>query len=59
MELVNKHFNLTPSGIIKHLELMRPIYRKTSCYGHFGREEPDFTWEKTDLAETLKKEAFK
>ena len=59
LELVNKHFNLTPSGIIKQLELMKPIYRKTSCYGHFGREEPDFTWEKTDLAETLKKEAFK
>lgn len=57
LELVNKHFKLNPGGIVKQLDLIRPIYRKTSCYGHFGREEPEFTWEKTDLAQTLKKDA--
>ena len=57
IELVKKHFNLSPGGIIKQLDLLRPIYRKTSCYGHFGREEPEFTWEKIDLAKTLRKEA--
>ncbi len=56
-ELVAKHFNLTPKGIIEHLKLRRPIYRKTAAYGHFGRDDPDFTWEKTDKAEVLKKEA--
>ena len=56
LELVRKHFDLTPGGIIKQLDLIRPIYRKTSCYGHFGREEPEFTWEKTDLAQILRKE---
>ncbi len=55
--LVRKHFDLTPGGIIKHLRLKRPIYRKTAAYGHFGREDPDFTWEKTDKAELLKKDA--
>ncbi|MFB6076268.1 MAG: methionine adenosyltransferase [Candidatus Aenigmatarchaeota archaeon] len=57
LELVKKHFELSPYGIIKQLDLWRPIYSKTSCYGHFGREEKGFTWEKTDLAETLRKEA--
>lgn len=57
IELINKHFKLTPEGMLKQLNLRRPIYRKTSVYGHFGREEPEFTWEKTDLAKTLKKEA--
>lgn len=57
LELVKKHFNLTPVEMIKQLDLQRPIYRKTSVYGHFGREDPDFTWEKTDLAETLRREA--
>ncbi|UCG95741.1 MAG: methionine adenosyltransferase [archaeon] len=57
LELVKKHFKLNPGGIVRQLDLIRPIYRKTSCYGHFGREDPDFTWEKTDLAEILKKEA--
>ena len=57
MELVKKHFKLTPRGIIDSLRLRRPIYRKTSVYGHFGREDPDFTWEKTDKAEILRKEA--
>lgn len=56
-ELVKKHFKLTPKWIIEHLNLRRPIYKKTAAYGHFGREDPDFTWEKTDLADTLKQEA--
>lgn len=56
-ELVRKHFKLTPRWIIEHLNLRRPIYRKTAAYGHFGRDDPDFTWEKTDLAETLRLEA--
>ena len=56
-ELVKKHFKLTPRWIIEHLNLRRPIYRKTSVYGHFGRDDPDFTWEKTDMVEILKKEA--
>ncbi len=54
VELIYKHFPLTPSGIINHLKLRRPIYRKTAKYGHFGREDPDFTWEKTDKAGELK-----
>lgn len=53
-ELVREHFPLTPSGIIKHLDLRRPIYRKTAHGGHFGRTEPEFTWEKTDKAAALK-----
>jgi S-adenosylmethionine synthetase len=52
-ELVKVHFPLTPAGIIEHLDLRRPIYRKTAAGGHFGRSEPEFTWEKTDLAKTL------
>jgi S-adenosylmethionine synthetase len=55
--LVRKHFNLTPRGIIESLDLLRPIYKKTAAYGHFGRPDPDFTWEKTDKAAILKKEA--
>ena len=57
VELVKKHFKLTPRWIIDHLQLRRPIYRKTASYGHFGRNDPDFTWERTDLAETLRQEA--
>ncbi len=57
VELVKKHFDLTPRGIIKSLDLLRPIYRKTAAYGHFGREEKEFTWERTDLAKTLAKDA--
>jgi S-adenosylmethionine synthetase len=53
-ELVRRHFPLTPSGIIKHLELRRPIYRKTASGGHFGRSEPEFTWERTDKAPLLR-----
>ncbi|MBU0980880.1 MAG: methionine adenosyltransferase [Nanoarchaeota archaeon] len=56
-KMVMKHFPLKPAEIITHLKLKRPIFRKTAAYGHFGREEPEFTWEKTDLAETLKKES--
>lgn len=56
-ELVNKHFNLTPKGIIEHLKLRRPIYKITATHGHFGRTEDSFTWEKTDKAEILRKEA--
>ena len=53
-ELVRKHFPLTPAGIIKHLDLRRPIYHKTASGGHFGRSEPEFTWEKTDKANALR-----
>ena len=53
--LVREHFNLTPAGLIKMLDLKRPIYQQTAAYGHFGRELPDFTWEKTDKANLLRK----
>jgi len=56
-KLVLEFFPLTPSGILKHLDLRRPIFTKTAAYGHFGRNDPDFTWEKTDKAELIKKEA--
>src|SRR3990167_5522519 len=56
-KLVRKHFPLTPLGIINHLKLPRPIFRKTAAYGHFGRNEPEFTWEKTDKAKILRKDA--
>jgi S-adenosylmethionine synthetase len=56
-DLVRKTFSLTPSGIIKHLDLRRPIYRKTAHGGHFGRSEPEFTWERTDKADALRKAA--
>jgi S-adenosylmethionine synthetase len=52
--LVRRHFDFTPAGIIKHLNLRRPIYRKTAAYGHFGRSEPEFTWERADRVEDLK-----
>jgi S-adenosylmethionine synthetase len=54
VKLVREHFNLKPRGLIQMLDLLRPIYRNTAAYGHFGREEPDFTWEKTDKATALK-----
>lgn len=57
--LVREYFDLTPAGIIKSLHLRRPIFRKTAAYGHFGRTEPEFTWEITDKAEILKKAAEK
>jgi len=56
-QLIRDVFNLTPKGMIRSLNLLRPIYRKTAAYGHFGRTEEEFTWEKTDKAEILKKEA--
>ncbi len=56
-QLIRKHFDMTPRGIIKTLNLLRPIYGLTSSYGHFGRHEKEFTWENTDLAKTLAKEA--
>ena len=52
-ELVQKHFDLRPKGIVQMLDLLRPIYEKTAAYGHFGRDEPEFTWEKTDKAQAL------
>ena len=57
VDLIRKYFDLTPAGIIKKLRLLRPIYKKTAAYGHFGRLDPDFTWEKTDLAKVLRKAA--
>jgi S-adenosylmethionine synthetase len=56
-ELVQKHFDLRPKGIIQMLDLLRPIYEKTAAYGHFGREEPEFTWEATDKARALAADA--
>ena len=56
-KLVRKHFPLTPRGIIDYLKLRRPIFRKTASYGHFGRSEPEFTWEKTDKAKILRRDA--
>jgi len=57
LELIKKNFDLRPEAIIRHLKLRRPIFKKTAAYGHFGREDKDFTWERTDKAERLKKEA--
>lgn len=54
-ELVQTHFDLRPKGIVKMLDLLRPIYQKTAAYGHFGRVEPEFSWERTDKAELLRK----
>jgi len=56
-EIIREHFNLTPRGIIEQLDLRRPIYKKTAAYGHFGRTEPEFTWENTDRAAVLRKAA--
>jgi S-adenosylmethionine synthetase len=53
-DLVREHFDLRPKGLVAMLDLKRPIYRKTAAYGHFGREDPDFTWENTDKADALK-----
>jgi S-adenosylmethionine synthetase len=57
VDMIRKNFDMTPKGIIQTLDLRRPIYKKTAAYGHFGRNEPEFTWERTDKAATLKKEA--
>jgi len=55
LELVKSNFDMRPKAIIEHLQLLRPIYRKTAVFGHFGRDDPDFTWEKTDKVEELRK----
>ncbi|HRD87615.1 MAG: methionine adenosyltransferase [Candidatus Accumulibacter sp.] len=57
VDLIGKHFDLRPKGIIQSLDLLRPIYRKTAAYGHFGRDEPEFTWEATDKAAALRADA--
>jgi S-adenosylmethionine synthetase len=57
-QLINEHFDLRPKGIVQMLDLLRPIYRKTSAYGHFGRDEPGFTWEQTDKSSLLAQAAF-
>lgn len=57
VELIRKHFDLRPRGLIEMLDLLHPIYAPTAAYGHFGREEPNFTWERTDRADALKKDA--
>lgn len=57
VEIIQRVFDLTPKGIIEKLDLRRPIFRKTAAYGHYGRSDKDFTWEKTDMVDTLKKEA--
>ena len=59
VDIVRAHFVLTPRGIIDSLQLRRPIYRKTAAFGHFGRSEPEFTWERTDKAEALASDAGK
>ena len=56
-KILNSHFDMKPASIVSHLDLKRPIYKKTAGYGHFGRNEPEFTWEKTDKAEELRKAA--
>lgn len=55
--IIRENFDLTPAGIIEHLDLRRPIYKKTACYGHFGRNEPEFTWERLDAVEALQEAA--
>jgi S-adenosylmethionine synthetase len=57
VELIQKNFDMRPKAIIDQLKLLRPIYRKSAAYGHFGRDDPDFTWERTDKAEALRKDA--
>jgi S-adenosylmethionine synthetase len=58
-DIVRANFKLTPRGIIESLDLRRPIYRKTAAFGHFGRTEPEFTWERTDKANALRADAGK
>jgi S-adenosylmethionine synthetase len=55
--LVRRQFDFTPAGIIKYLNLRRPIFKKTAAYGHFGRPDPDFTWERTDRVKDLRDDA--
>ena len=56
-KIIQDTFDLRPAAIIEYLDLLRPIYQKTSAYGHFGRNEPEFTWEKTNMADVLKEKA--
>jgi S-adenosylmethionine synthetase len=56
-QIVADTFDLRPAAIIEYLDLLRPIYKKTAAYGHFGRNDPDFTWEKTNMADTLAEKA--
>jgi len=56
-EIIKEVFDLRPAAIIEYLDLLRPIYRKTSAYGHFGRNEPEFTWEKTNKADEMREKA--
>jgi S-adenosylmethionine synthetase len=56
-DIINEVFDLRPAAIIEYLDLLRPIYKKTSVYGHFGRDEPEFTWEKTNMVDLLKEKA--
>ncbi|MDX6396834.1 MAG: S-adenosylmethionine synthetase, partial [Gaiellaceae bacterium] len=56
-QLVREHFDLRPAAILRDLDLRRPIYEKTAAYGHFGREDRDFTWERTDKADVLREAA--
>jgi len=56
-DLIQRHFDLRPKGIVQMLDLLRPIYQKTAAYGHFGRTEPEFTWEHTDKAADLAADA--
>jgi S-adenosylmethionine synthetase len=55
--IVNEVFDLRPAPIIEYLNLLRPIFKKTACYGHFGRNDPDFTWEKTNMVDVLREKA--
>src|SRR6266508_1131527 len=55
--MVRRHFDFTPAGIIKYLNLRRPFYKKTAAYGHFGRSEPEFSWERTDRVKDLRDDA--
>ncbi|MBE9534251.1 MAG: methionine adenosyltransferase domain-containing protein, partial [Proteobacteria bacterium] len=57
VEIVRDTFSFKPANMISHLKLLRPIFKKTACYGHFGRNDPDFTWEHTDKADELREKA--
>jgi len=56
-EIIREAFSFKPANMIKHLRMLRPIFRKTACHGHFGRSDPDFTWEKTDMIDTIREKA--
>ncbi len=58
-EIVRETFSFKPANMINHLKLLRPIFKKTACYGHFGRNDPDFTWELTDKVDELREKAGK